>query len=155
MRWWPNAGPRSLKTTPFRVTLSRDLRRRLDKGLHDCHAIKALVKSADDPILRRQVPDISVELLYPAETILFLLPRVITCICFLGRVIERLWIGRLALALVERLDRWLVGGLGRNREVGPETNGAFNLDVLVSIEVYRKESRIKLVRPLSRGQEHQ
>jgi hypothetical protein len=66
------------------------MRRRVDKGLHDCHAIKALVKSADDPILRRQVPDISVELLYPAETILFLLPRVITCICFLGRVIERL-----------------------------------------------------------------
>jgi hypothetical protein len=46
-----------------------------------------------------------------------------------------LWIGHLALVLVEQLDHWLVGGLGRNREVGPETNSAFNLDVLVSIEI--------------------
>jgi hypothetical protein len=42
--------------------------------------------------------------------------------------------------LVEWLDCWLVGGLSRNREVGPESNGAFNLDVLMSIEMYRKES---------------
>jgi hypothetical protein len=81
--------------------------------------------------------------------ILFLLPRVITCICFLRRVIERLWISHLALVLVEWLDCWLVGGLGRNREVGLETNGTFNLDVLVSIKMYRKESQIKLVWLLS------
>ena len=119
--------------TPFRATLCRDLRR-VEKGLHDCHAIKALFKSASDPPLRSQAPDISVKLLYPAETTPFLL-RVITCICFLRRVVERLWIDCLVLAFVERLDRWLIGGLGRSREAKPEKNRTFNLNVLMSIKI--------------------
>jgi hypothetical protein len=120
--------------TPFRATLCRDLHH-VEKGLHDCHAIKALFKSASDPPLCSQAPDISVKLLYPAETIPFLLLRVITCICFLKRVVERLWIGCLTLVFVERLDRWLIGGLRRNRKAKPEKNCAFNLNVLMSIKI--------------------
>lgn len=46
-----------------------------------------------------------------------------------------MWIDRLALAFVERLDRWLIGGLGRNREAKPEKNRAFNLNILMSIKI--------------------
>ena len=107
IRRWSNGRPRSLRTTPVRGTLRIDLRprRRVDKGPHDFHAIKALIKSAGDLFLRRRAPYISIEPPNLTETIVFLLPCVITCICrILGRVIERRF--RIDhLDPVERLDR--------------------------------------------------
>jgi hypothetical protein len=90
-------------------------------------------------------PHVSIELVYPAELIIFfLLPRVEAWICFLGRVVERLWIrfglDCLALAFVEQLDHWLIGRLGRNRKVVPEKNGTLDLNALMSIEIYVKQS---------------
>ena len=76
------------------MTRVRDIRPRelccqVDKGLHDCHAIKALVKNTDDSFIRNLAPFIGIELPYSAKTVVFLL-RVSTYICFLRGAIERL-----------------------------------------------------------------